>query len=701
MLNKPQADIAYPKYPLPLDEGEQLLTDAIRQFHGSIVQVRDSSKRPTPPLPHNIAIKAAAGLGKTSQVISELCVGQVKYQKEVHIEYYVPTHNLSSQLVDDITSEYLVHAERLNKDEQPSINVSVLKGRLQTDATGNPLCKKSEQVTELVNLGYPVSSRLCKSKTDKCEYYASCSYQKQFHTQAVDTKGITLPAVTVMTHHQLFLERHAFLPKPDFVVVDESFYQAGIEKIEIQHEVLQLVTSSDGNPSPVLTAFRQFILDGQPLLKSLRELGVTKKDLLEEADKYTFKELASIKPNQTVEEQAKHLKTAPKYLKFDYILTALAEELETQQRDDSYVLNVDTDNGTKLVFMQRKEMNLSNGVPVLFIDADLNEDVIKLFRHDTKVINIPVERKATIHQFSKTLSAYSRKKEHSQVTEQIHTFLNLFKADKETLIVTTKKLRQELITETENEIKQTGLYGKSAINHYGNLRGLNEFKDYKTVVVIDRNQPNNVQLEQTAMALWFDKGISITTCKDIGETTYSMHQCGLRMRDHSVQNVQASYHPDKLVRILLEINREAEITQAIDRLRLLRSGSNNHNRQVFIATSVPVDITVDYYWDWNLLHRLLRLFEISVVVPLHPEHFLRIFPEDTVKTKRGAQDLTKNLNNTLPLISTLINNYVLFKYKHAGSRKAAKALISTSVKDPKEALESMLGIEVLSVEIEQ
>ena len=700
MPNKLQAEIAYPNYPLSLAEGEQLLTDAIRQFHGSIVQARRGVKAGSTPLAGNVAIKAAAGLGKTSQVISELCVGQVKYQKEVYIEYYVPTHNLSTQLVNDLTNEYQIHAERISKDEQPSLNVSVLKGRLQTDATGNLLCKKSEQVTELVNLGYPVSSRLCKSKVNKCEYYASCAYQKQFHTQEVDTQGITLPAVTVMTHHQLFLERHAFLPKPDFVVVDESFYQAGIDKIEIQNEVLQLVTSSDGNPSPVLTAFRQFILDGKPLLTSLRELGVTKKDLLEEADKYTFKELVSIKPNQTAEEQAKHLKTAPKYLKFDYILTALAEELETQQRDDSYVLHVDTDNGTKLVFMQRKKMNLPNGVPVLFIDADLNGDVIKLFRPDTKVINIPVERQATVHQFNKTLSAYSRKKEHSQVTEQIHTFLNLFKADKKALIVTTKKLRQELITETENEIKQTGLYGKSSINHYGNLRGLNEFENYKTVVVMDRNQPNNVQLEQTAMALWFDSGISITTCKDVSKTTYPMHQSGLRMKNHSMQNVKASYHPDKYVQILLEINREAEITQAIDRLRLLRSGSNNHNRQVFIATSVPVDITVDYYWDWNLLHRLLKLFEISVVVPLHPEHFLRIFPEDTVKTKRGAQDLIKNLNNTLPLIRLLISNYVLFKYKHAGSRKSAKALISKYV-NPKDALEMMLGVEVLSVETEQ
>ncbi len=691
-MTEEKIGVSYPQYPKSLEESETLLVDGIRQFHASIVQARDSKRV------ISIAIKAAAGLGKTSKVISELCVGQVKYQKEVHVEYYIPTHNLSAQLVNDLTSEYQIHAERVSKDEQPSINVSVLKGRLQPDATGNPLCKKSEQVAELVNLGYPVSSRLCKSKTDKCEHYASCAYQKQFHTQELDTKGITLPAVTVMTHHQLFLERHKFLPKPDFVVIDESFYQAGIQRIEIQNEVLQLVTSSDGNPSPVLTAFRQFILDGKPLLKSLRKLGVTKKELLEEAEKYSFKELASIKPNQTAEEQAKHLKAAPKYLKFDYILTALAEELETQQRDESYLLHVDTNNGTKLVFMQRKEMNLPDGVPVLFIDADLNEDVIKLFRLDTKVINIPVERKAIVHQFNKTLSAYSRKKEHSQVTNQIHTFLNLFKADNKTLIVTTKKLRQELTGELDEQVKKTGLFGEASINHYSNLRGLNEFKDYKTVVVLDRSQPNNVQLEQTAKALWFDGGISITTCKNVGEKTYPMHPRGLRMKDHSEEVVSVSYHPDRHVQLLLEINREAEITQAIDRLRLLRG---SHDRQVFIATSIPVDITVDYYWDWNLLHRLLQLLERSIVVPLHPEHFLRIFPEDTAKTLRGAEALCRKLKTTLPLIRLLINNYVVFEYKHADSRKAAKALISTSVKDPKQALERMLDVEVLSVEIEQ
>jgi len=212
--------------------------------------------------------------------------------------------------------------------------------------------------------------------------------------------------------------------------------------------VINLITS-EGNPSNVIKALREFILDKQPLLKSFRELDVSKEDILEEATRHSFKELNSIKPEQTGQEQNTYLNSASKYLKFDYILAALADELEAYQRDDSYLLSIGRDkrNNIKLTFMKRKKMNIHEGVPVMFIDADLNEEVIKLFRLNTKVIKIPVERQATIHQFNKTLSNYSRQND-PEVSEQIHAFLDFFKYDKKTLIVTTKQLRKELAGET-------------------------------------------------------------------------------------------------------------------------------------------------------------------------------------------------------------------------------------------------------------
>ena len=692
-MTNPDNDIVYPNYPFTLEEGEEKLRDAVRQFNASIVQARNNNNSDK-EFPNNIAIKAAAGLGKTSEVIRELILGQVKYQKEVHVEYYVPTHNLSTQLADDLKQEYQLHAERINDEERPSINVAVLKGRQQLDDAGNPLCNKREQVNDLVNMGYSVASKLCKNDSGQCEYYDSCGYQKQFKAQIIDTKGIILPAVTIMTHAQLFHERHSFLPKPDFVVIDESFYQAGIEEVPVSN-ILKILSSEEGEPSNVLKAIRDFVLDDKPLLKSLRKLKVTKEDMLNEAKRFSYKNINNINPKQSAEEQILEIKeNAPKYEKFDYVLTQLADELTNSNRDDSYLFYVDKTNKEQLVFMKRKEMNVPSGIPILFIDADLNEDVIKLFRPDTKVINIPVERKATVHQFSKTLSEYSRKN-NKNVFDEINTFLGLVNQDKSTLIVTTKKLRKELTKESKTQMKQTGRYEKASINHFANLRGLNEFKHFNRVIIIDRNQPNNEHLEQRAKALWFDTDINITTCKDKGEQTYPRRKSGLRMKDHSKQSVNVSYHPDKHVQALLRIHREAEITQALDRLRLLRG--NNNNRQVFIATSIPVDITVDYYWDWNLLQRIIKLLEISPILPFYPEHFLRVFPDDKVKSIRGVQNLTKKLSYAHLLMSQYISNCALFEYKHNESRERARALISSNIINPKEALENTLGVTISEV----
>jgi len=109
---------------------------------------------------------------------------------------------------------------------------------------------------------------------------------------------------------------------------------------------------------------------------------------------------------------------------------------------------------------------------------------------------------------------------------------------------------------------------------------------------------------------------------------------------------------------------------------------------------------VDYLWDWKHLTDLLRYLDITQgVIPFFPKHFIKATQRDI--TENGAKKEIIRLNKVLPLISTYISVCTLFKYKHADSRKAAKALISKSVKKPKDALEMMLGVEVLSVETEQ
>ena len=62
-------------------------------------------------------------------------------------------------------------------------------------------------------------------------------------------------------------------------------------------------------------------------------------------------------------------------------------------------------------------------------------------------------------------------------------------------------------------------------------------------------------------------------------------------------SVQVQVHPDWRAQLLLEQVREAESEQALDRLRLLRGEGNQ--RQVYILSNVPLNVTVDYGWSWK------------------------------------------------------------------------------------------------------
>jgi hypothetical protein len=139
--DKVKAELPYfNSEPLPLKEGEDKLRDAIRRFNACIVMA--NKKRNPESLTtqdeadlslrkQNLAIKAAAGLGKTSQIISELMAMRVKPNKRVNIEYYIPTHNLGGQVEVDIKRAFAEKAERIESitGESARVDVNVIYGR--------------------------------------------------------------------------------------------------------------------------------------------------------------------------------------------------------------------------------------------------------------------------------------------------------------------------------------------------------------------------------------------------------------------------------------------------------------------------------------------------------------------------------------------------------------------------------------------
>jgi hypothetical protein len=680
---------------LTLKEGEDKLKDAVRRFHACIVMAnkKRNSKALTPQeaidfslRKQNLAIKAAAGLGKTSQIISELMAMRVKPNERVNIEYYIPTHNLGSQVEADIKRAFTEKAERIESvtGESAHVDVNTILGRYMDAPDGMAVCRKSEEATALNSLGKSVEFLLCNNGVEKCEFYGDCIYQNQFKVNDKKVKELNLPIVNIMAHNHLFHKKRELLTKPEFIVVDESFYQAGIEEIKISLDKVR------GVKNKITRIIYDALLDDEPLLKALRDEGITPYELEQEAKAHRPElGISNISPSMPWGLQQKELSsTSGEYSRIDRLLNLLAEELSTTDRDESYIVTTVKD---EVVIQRRMEMTIPDDVPVLFIDADLNRSITNLYRPDTEVIEIPVERQATVHQFNQTWSVYSLEKEGNTILNDTKEFIDLVVSTGSTLIVTSQSVRR-LLTEDKPPFPIKGTYRDAAIIHYSNLRGVNDYSSYKNVIVIGREQPSAKAMEASAKGLWWDNNELIKTVpEEKGSHPYLKNlRRGYRMRNHSPEDERVQLHPDKRVQDLLELAREAEITQGIDRLRLVRGSSD---RQVFSLTSIPVDITVDNIWDWDRLQEFLRLWnESDGILPLKAKDLLKVLP-DLSLTVSGAKDLTVRLKKMLPLIDILISHSILSGSYRANSPKGVppKIIISSKYEDPRKALEEKLG----------
>ena len=128
--------------------------------------------------------------------------------------------------------------------------------------------------------------------------------------------------------------------------------------------------------------------------------------------------------------------------------------------------------------------------------------------------------------------------------------------------------------------------------HFGALRGLNAFAHCETVVVMGRAQPSAQAIEALTRPFC---ATDPEPFLPVGE--YVLQSRGRRMRDPDAANVaHAQVHFDPRCQAVLEQIREAEMVQAIDRVRPIF----NH-RKVFILNSLPLDLTVDRILTWSEL----------------------------------------------------------------------------------------------------
>ena len=251
------------------------------------------------------------------------------------------------------------------------------------------------------------------------------------------------------------------------------------------------------------------------------------------------------------------------------------------------------------------------------IDADGDKDIAQLFRKEHQLSDnvVEAERIAVVNQFYDRTWSRNSLLGSDKLKEQTLKFLTCLSAN-DTVIVMDKQLVDKLGFRREQKIingEHTARYycKNSPVIHFGGFRGTNEFKDYNNIIIVGRSEPPVRSMEHQAAALWYDDDKDITTVPidSSGNINYEKRQVAYRMADGSVKSAKVSCHPDERVDKLLRLARDSESTQAIDRLRSVRSAQTGDDapKTIWLLCNIPLDITVTNLLNWDMYQTLIEI----------------------------------------------------------------------------------------------
>jgi hypothetical protein len=660
------------------------------------------------PKPPRLQLKASAGIGKTSKLAEELAK-RPELIEEFHIHFYVPRHDLTEKLAATIPGS------------------RVMRGRSYGVGNDEPMCRRHQAADKIARAGLPVFENICKREDGTCPFFEACDWVRQWRDHA--------PGVRILPHAFLILPKPLGMPPADLVIVDES--------------VLQIVTASTSF-SPCRITKRQFRpgMTGECMdhdrtaeaaavaiqangaeLAQARELGLTE-ERLKEAAKFEEEEGESaprIGPGmsdaaimQRVEEWDRG--ESGKLAKFYGRLAAeidlprdMAHGIEFKRDCPVKVKNGDgwVDEHQNRVFVYwRRRVYVPPDAALLLIDADASLSVNRrIFGERLEEQSIRARRHARVIQVHSSRFAKSRLTLEGPGADralgQIRTLIERESRDgKRVLVVTYKAVRCRLTGEhPEDDIGASGRCGSAAVAHFGNIRGSDDFKDYDTVLVIGRYQPPVHAVESAARALWATDPIPLGLVYSGGR--WSSEPRGYTLRSGERAGVEIERHPDDRAQLVLELMREAETVQSVDRLRLVHRAEA---ARVLLISNLPVDVDVDELTDWKGMmamgepNRLERAFDRGGAVPLSATELARCFPDLWPSEGAAHQWLRANLNRYETLIETLLPNHTYLNlawYRRPGQRgRATRAAIRADAPDPRAALEAVVG-PVVWFEIEE
>jgi hypothetical protein len=581
----------------------------------------------------NACIKAPAGIGKTT-LACERVGDLLDAGKTVMIA--MSTHALGEQIVEVLEIKE---------------GARVYRSRDALDPNGpepdTKMCLEPRRLFAIEGALGDVDGDACKSKRGVCDNFDNCGWQRQKRNP---------PKLWLVAHQLLFKELPDFIPKPDVLIIDESFGKAaidtdiklhidwlinnlddrfafprGLDGRNVDNELLIRISKLAYLPFVDLVTlgrrsrisrdmFRHITADEVAKAKDLewvrkRRLDREYRGIKNDPDHPDMKIVRPGGPEPESIEQADLRRQHNQRVKaravfFEYVERLKAGESELSQ--NLYYrpnLEINRERRAGILIKRRSELHeWVTNCDILHLDATMNEALVERDLPNAEFsyvnVNFPslpgvshVEQITDCMMTTKSILPEEGATDDRNLRREMR-----FEDIRATIALVAEWHSGELVivigqAELETKLMKAGIPKNVRLAHFNALRGRNDLKDCRALILIGRTEPGVRDMEDQARLLFGREVITIPESANPYDAYYDKLSKPLWMRDGSAVTVRNSVHPDAAVEALRYSTCDAELEQAYYRTRpLTRTVANPLSTYVLVSVALPVPIDRAVTW---------------------------------------------------------------------------------------------------------